>query len=536
LPRLLILFLVFAAELVAISLSVDGQNLVSSPLLTAQVLGVWGMPAIRFLVSFAVMGCALMYLMRREALNTFRRDASQSPTQPRRVLLHLTLFGALMLLGPRLYAVNGAKSAALPVAFVLLGIGVLFTGLAALAPVRIWLRLAKSAGATWLYAAIPALATVLLSAAWRSLWKPASLATFTLVQWMLRPFLGHLIIQPDRMRIATARFGVIISPQCSGLEGMGLLILFGSLWLWLNRKEFRFPHALLFIPVGLVTLFVLNSVRIAALMLIGNAGARDIAANGFHSQAGWIAFNGVAFGLCLVSGRVSWMVRTAQQPDQAIAGTQVPELVNNVAVYLGPFLAILAAGMLARSLTGGFEWLYPLRIAAAAAVLFSYLPEYRAMNWTWTWRGPAGGLVVFAAWIAMEFALSGQPAGAAPSALQFAAPTARWTWIAARAFTAILAVPLAEELAFRGYLLRRLTTSDFGHLNPARSTVLALAGSSVLFGVMHGERWLAGTLAGILYSLLYRRKGQLGDAILAHATTNAAIAAAVLLFGWWKLW
>ena len=37
---------------------------------------------------------------------------------------------------------------------------------------------------------------------------------------------------------------------------------------------------------------------------------------------------------------------------------------------------------------------------------------------------------------------------------------------------------------------------------------------------MHG-RWLAGTIAGMCYALVMYRRGELGDAISAHAITNA---------------
>jgi exosortase/archaeosortase family protein len=49
-------------------------------------------------------------------------------------------------------------------------------------------------------------------------------------------------------------------------------------------------------------LFLLNAVRIAALILIGNSGARQIALGGFHLQAGWIAFNGVALVFSVAAG------------------------------------------------------------------------------------------------------------------------------------------------------------------------------------------------------------------------------------------
>ena len=40
---------------------------------------------------------------------------------------------------------------------------------------------------------------------------------------------------------------------------------------------------------------------------------------------------------------------------------------------------------------------------------------------------------------------------------------------------------------------------------------------------------LAGTLAGLLYAITFLRHGRIGDAVVAHATTNALLAALVLL-------
>jgi CAAX prenyl protease-like protein len=59
--------------------------------------------------------------------------------------------------------------------------------------------------------------------------------------------------------------------------------------------------------------------------------------------------------------------------------------------------------------------------------------------------------------------------------------------------------------------------------------------SSGLFGLLHG-RWLAGTLAGLLYALALYRRREFSDAVVAHATTNAMIAAVVLTTGAWSLW
>jgi len=67
-------------------------------------------------------------------------------------------------------------------------------------------------------------------------------------------------------------------------------------------------------------------------------------------------------------------------------------------------------------------------------------------------------------------------------------------------------------------------------------STLALAISAVAFGAMHGNMWFAGIAAGLAYGSIAKSTGKLGEAVAAHATTNALIAAQVLLAGEWQLW
>ena len=114
--------------------------------------------------------------------------------------------------------------------------------------------------------------------------------------------------------------------------------------------------------------------------------------------------------------------------------------------------------------------------------------------------------------------------------------SARFVWLLCRTLAAVTTVPIAEELAFRGFLLRRLISPDFDLVDFRRFTYTAVVISSAAFGVLHGGRWIAGTVAGASYAVAMLRRGRIGEAVVAHATTNALLAAWVLVRGDWYLW
>ncbi|HTP35663.1 MAG TPA: exosortase E/protease, VPEID-CTERM system [Candidatus Acidoferrales bacterium] len=396
----------------------------------------------------------------------------------------------------------------------------------AVMPWRLWTGVLRATGWLWAYSAAAAVAAVSAESVFRALWRPASRLTLSLVAMFVRPFAPHVAVQPAAYRIATPRFGVIISGQCSGLEGIGLLLVFGAVFLVLFRDEIRLPRALVLFPIGILALYLLNAARIAALLLIGSAGAREIAKGGFHSQAGWLAFNAVLFGLVVTAQRWPW-ISTHPAADAAAAQE------DPTSAFLVPFLCVLAAGMISRAATGTFEWLYGLRLLAAIVALWTYRRTYRQLEWRAGWMAPLAGAAVFAIWIALDRTGS---AAAMPADLARAPEALRYGWIAVRILSAAVTVPIVEELAFRGYLMRRLVSADFSAVSFRTLTWFSLAGSSLLFGLMHGHRWLAGTLAGVLYGFVMTRRGRLGDAVVAHAATNALLAAYVMGMGKWGFW
>jgi CAAX prenyl protease-like protein len=116
------------------------------------------------------------------------------------------------------------------------------------------------------------------------------------------------------------------------------------------------------------------------------------------------------------------------------------------------------------------------------------------------------------------------------------APPWRVLWVAIRVAAAVLTVPIAEELAFRGYLMRRIMAADFEAVRFRGVGVTALIVSAVAFGIGHGALWFPGVIAGLAYGFVLINTDRFGEAVAAHATTNALLAAYVLLWGQWQLW
>jgi exosortase E/protease (VPEID-CTERM system) len=342
------------------------------------------------------------------------------------------------------------------------------------------------------------------------------------------------------------------------MEGLVLVLVFTSVWLWYFRKECRFPQALLLIPVAMLCIWLLNIVRLSALVFIGDTISPEIATVGFHSHVGWIAFIIVALTFFVATQRLSW-VRKEPSPGLAADGRthnagpatgqemfEQPREERGespaIRAYLVPFLAILAASFVSKAASGNFEWLYPLRFVVALIALKHYWPELKKLNWRVGWLAPLCGVAVFLVWIAPSWLAHQQVVSPIGSALAALSPAARWSWIAFRCVAAIVTVPIAEELAFRGYLARRFISREFEQISFSGLTVLPVALSSVAFGMMHMQnlgdwRHLAlGTLAGLAFAGVLRWKGRMGDAVAAHATCNLLLAAWVLGFGDWAQW
>ncbi len=435
-------------------------------------------------------------------------------------------------------------------------LGTLLLALACV-PLRVWIRTIRATSPVWLYASFVGVAAWILFLPLMSLFfNPAiegpsssfQIFTFNIVRAAMGFLMPNILSDAATVTIGTPGYNIMIVGGCSGIEGLGLVFAFTAVWLWYIRRETRFLRALLLIPGALVCIWLLNIIRLCTLIYVGSEISPEVADIGLHSQLGWISFTVVALTFTMVTQRLFWARKVpafavgaggdAQSGAAEIVAGAAEERGESPAIraYLVPFLAILAASFVSKALSGHFEWLYPLRFVAAAIALWHFRPELKKLNWRFGWFGLAAGAAVFLVWIAPSWWGHQHAASPIGPALAALSPAARWSWIVFRVAAAVVTVPIAEELAFRGYLARRFMNREFDRIPFTSLTSLSVALSSVAFGVMHGQHWVAGILAGLAYAAALRWRGRMGDAVAAHAVSNLLLAVWVLALGDWAQW
>jgi exosortase E/protease (VPEID-CTERM system) len=358
----------------------------------------------------------------------------------------------------------------------------------------------------------------------QQLWQPMGEATFQLVRFWLSLLYGQQIVADHAQHLlGTSSFVVHIAPACSGYEGMGLISLFSFVFLFAFRETLRFPRAFLLWPIGVLAIWLFNTVRIASLIVIGTEYSSELALGGFHSQAGWLLFNVVSAALMFGACRSPWFCRdTVKSRD----------VEGPAAGYLAPFLALTGLSMFLSAILNDPAPAYPLLVILTVGLLWKYK---HVLNWTWSVSRYAvlHGVAVFVLWIGL--ALMDTSAQSRVVSIPGDSAQSQYLWIAFRIVGGVITVPLVEELAFRGFLMRRLGRVDFETLSFRSSPLWAVLISSLAFGFMH-QLWIGGILAGISYALVAQRRGNLGDAVIAHGVTNGMIAITVLSTGATWLW
>ena len=154
------------------------------------------------------------------------------------------------------------------------------------------------------------------------------------------------------------------------------------------------------------------------------------------------------------------------------------------------------------------------------------------------------GVAVFVIWVGPGFLrpgyhdlpiFSNSLLGHAVSSLLAAQKSSRWPLLF-RVLVSVLAVPVLEELFWRGWLMRWIIDRHFWRVPLGTYQAAAFWIVAALFASEHGPYWDVGLAAGIIYNWWMVRTRSLWDCILAHAVTNGLLAAWVITRGEWQYW
>lgn len=185
------------------------------------------------------------------------------------------------------------------------------------------------------------------------------------------------------------------------------------------------------------------------------------------------------------------------------------------------------------------RWLYPVKIAAVVAVLVVFRGQYRELasgvrlSAVQCGVALAAGLLVWWLWITLDapWMVLGHAAGYDPRD----GGQLQWPLVLVRLAGAALVVPVMEELFWRSFLMRWIVAPEFEEVRPAAVKFKSFIVTVILFGFEH-NLWLAGMVAGAVYSLLYMRTGNLWSAIVAHGVTNGVLGLWIIYTANWAYW
>jgi len=218
---------------------------------------------------------------------------------------------------------------------------------------------------------------------------------------------------------------------------------------------------------------------------------------------------------------------------QKEAQSKTPIELGDTALLL-PLMSLIVISLMTKVINPDFGWLYPVHIGIAAWMIYFFRKPFLLFLTKPSIVSIVIGVVVFILWIIL---IPENPAQNAHFVAELGTVPlwASIAWLLFRVVGATVIVPIAEELAFRGYLQPRLQNWFDQNYLKSISVIASLGITSLLFGYVHSDI-LAGSVAGLFFGLAYLQRRQLMDAVMAHAVTNGLLALYVMGFGYWSYW
>jgi exosortase E/protease (VPEID-CTERM system) len=366
--RWLGLALLLATELLAITNWLDTGTLEHRPGLLALVLGC--SPAL-LNIGLAFFGVLLLTIgPRLPARLTGLGIRSRGSRWPLWLVCHLLVFAGFVMLSAQVFDAGNADmplGVGIATTWLVLALATLLCWLLAIAPEHSWHWLIAEERWAFLSLGAVAVGAWLAAQVTQVLWRPLAGATFWLAQQQLGLLYPDVVANAGRRILGTSSFQVEIAPSCSGYEGIGLIIAFVGVYLWLFRQNLRFPQALLLLPINAGIIWFFNTLRVTILIAVGTSWSPQIALGGFHSQAGWISFLTVALLVVYVTHRTGLFAH-----DQPAAQTPADAHALLATALLTPFVVLMAAAIVTTAFAPAFDAWYPVKVLAAAGALWHF--------------------------------------------------------------------------------------------------------------------------------------------------------------------
>ena len=184
-------------------------------------------------------------------------------------------------------------------------------------------------------------------------------------------------------------------------------------------------------------------------------------------------------------------------------------------------------------------WVYVAKSLVGLWLIWAIKPVVQEMRWTISAEAVLVGVGVIVVWIGIDRFTPKivDVKGYWNPHEQFGRDTAlAWFFIISRTFFSALVVPPIEEMFYRSFVYRTIIKERFEDVSLRTLHWPAFLITSVVFGFVHGNQWLAGILCGMAYQWLVLRRGHLGDAMTAHAISNLLLGIWVAYKGAWQFW
>lgn len=182
---------------------------------------------------------------------------------------------------------------------------------------------------------------------------------------------------------------------------------------------------------------------------------------------------------------------------------------------------------------------YSAKVCAVTLTLVWCRRILRDIVPSWSVVAPAVflGVAVLGIWILGERWLVYPHLGtrASYNPFEHLSPNAAAAFLVVRLYGLILMVPVFEELLWRSFLTRYVTSANFASVPIGNFSITAFWIVSGAAAIAHPE-WLVALAANMLYLGLLKQTHSVFATVVAHATTNALLGFYVIATANWQLW